>query len=558
MQPVGEELRVARRTLDLEDYIDVARRHKAWVLGPTFLGVVVAVVVAFLWPNTYVSKAIVRVVPPQVPERFVPTNINIAIDQRINMAQSILSRATLTNIIQTYGLYPSQRKRSPMEDVIEDMRKDVNVGSVFNVQRGKSMSAFEVSFAYQNRFLAQKVCADLVARFIDENIRARSQQSVSTTGFLKDQWEQAKKELDAAEQKLSVFRARFNGRLPDQLESSMQRLNAFDSQINSLNSSVNRALQEKMLLDTKLNTLKTQLSQGGSGITEEIPTVVVTKEVSQRLTELDHQITNLELGLTALREKWTDQHPAVVTQRSRINTLRESRAKLAAEEDERYKERLKKAGAIGPIRRVDANRQREIRDTQGQIDATLAQLQVKDMEIENLQKEQARIDKIAKDYRAQLQASPANEGEYSVLLQDRELARKRYDDQNLKLSQSEVATDLENRKQGETLELLDPPSTPQTPTAPKRWLIIGVGVALGLGIGLTLAGVWEVKDTSLKNLKDVRAYTHLMVLTSIPLLENDFIVRRRRRLAWLGWSTACLIGVAIMGASVFYYLSTST
>ena len=68
---------VPRRPMDVEDYIDIVRRHKAWILGPTFGALVLSVVVAFLWPDTYVSTAVIRVVPPQVPEAYVPTNVNM-------------------------------------------------------------------------------------------------------------------------------------------------------------------------------------------------------------------------------------------------------------------------------------------------------------------------------------------------------------------------------------------------------------------------------------------------------------------------------------------------
>ena len=44
---------VTRRPLDVEDYIDVARRHKGWIVGTTFAGIVLAVVIAYLWPDTY-------------------------------------------------------------------------------------------------------------------------------------------------------------------------------------------------------------------------------------------------------------------------------------------------------------------------------------------------------------------------------------------------------------------------------------------------------------------------------------------------------------------------
>ena len=73
-------------------------------------------------------------------------------------------------------------------------------------------------------------------------------------------------------------------------------------------------------------------------------------------------------------------------------------------------------------------------------------------------------------------------------------------------------------------------------------------------LGLVIAGAREMKDTSLKNLKDVRAYTQMAILGSVPLLENDFVVRRRRRMAWLGWTTACLAAAVVMSGSVVYLL----
>ena len=76
--------------------------------------------------------------------------------------------------------------------------------------------AFQIGFAYNNRFIAQKVTTDLVSRFLEENVREVSQQTVSTTQFLRDQWDSAKKKLDDIEQKLSVFRTQNMGRLPEE------------------------------------------------------------------------------------------------------------------------------------------------------------------------------------------------------------------------------------------------------------------------------------------------------------------------------------------------------
>ena len=82
-----------------------------------------------------------------------------------------------------------------------------------------------------------------------------------------------------------------------------------------------------------------------------------------------------------------------------------------------------------------------------------------------------------------------------------------------------------------------------------------IGVTTGMTLGIVLAGAKEMKNTSLKNLKDVRAYTNLPVLSSIPLLENALLVRRKRRRFWLAWSAAIILGTAVISGSMFYYFS---
>src|SRR5207344_2039855 len=137
------------------------------------------------------------------------------------------------------------------------------------------------------------------------------------------------------------------------------------------------------------------------------------------------------------------------------------------------------------------------------------------------------------------------------------LAKQNYEEYHRKTQVSETAKDLEDQKAGENLEVLDPATAPEQPSEPNRpqWAAIGAGA--GLMIGIVLAGGKEMKNTSLKNLKDVRAYTNLPVLSSIPLLENALQVRRKRRLVGLAWSSAILLGISFMGGSMYFYMSSS-
>jgi hypothetical protein len=140
-----------------------------------------------------------------------------------------------------------------------------------------------------------------------------------------------------------------------------------------------------------------------------------------------------------------------------------------------------------------------------------------------------------------------------ALMRELSLAKTTYEDYHRKSEVSETSKDLEEHMAGEQLEVLDGASDPQAPAEPNRLQIAAVGTGMGLMLGIVLAGAQEMKNTSLKNLKDVRAYTNLPVLSSIPLLENALLVRRKRRLLWLAWSSAIIFGSIAMSAAAYYY-----
>jgi polysaccharide chain length determinant protein (PEP-CTERM system associated) len=556
MQP-QDILEAPRRSLDVEDYIDILRRHKAWILGPVFAALVVSVVVAFLWPDTYVSSAVIRVVPPQVPENLVATNVSGDLQGRISsLAQLILNRATLLNIINTQGLYKKELSRKPSDDVIEDMRAhDIKVVplalSLQQTERGPRYPAFEIQFSYNNRFTAQKVVENLVARFLEENTREVSQETVSTTQFLHDQRELAKKKLDAVEEQLSVFRSKNLGHLPDEQQANYSQLNAMQAQMLNLNTAMNRVNQEKLLFENQLRIYHEQLSTLKDPVIQE----QVLQQKNDKLAEKDREITQLENTLVSERERYKDTHPDVQRLIALIAGAKKQRETMAKEEETKKSDPAA-ATAAAPVRPPNPQFVREQRDLEAQIERMQALIQAKDLEMEDYKKQAKDAEVAIRSAQSRLEGIPVGIKEYDELIRERELAKHDYEDLDRRVSTSSMSTALVRNQQGERLEQLDPPSLPQTPSEPKRPLIIAIGTGIGFILGLCLAGAREMKDGALKNLKDVRAYTQLPVLGSIPLLENDLVVRRRRRLAWLAWSTACLVGVVIMSSSVVYYYAT--
>jgi uncharacterized protein involved in exopolysaccharide biosynthesis len=190
-----------------------------------------------------------------------------------------------------------------------------------------------------------------------------------------------------------------------------------------------------------------------------------------------------------------------------------------------------------------------------QMESTRNRILNKENEIKSAEKDRAELQRIVSTYQQKLEDAPLNEQQYNALLREFNLAKTDYEDMSKRHDASETAQSLEEHKAGENLEVLDPATLPEQPSEPNRLAWAGIGTAAGLGLGIMLAAAQEVRNTSLKNLKDVRAYTNMPVLSSIPLLENALLVRRKRRLVWLAWSSAVIIGCILMTGSMYYRFS---
>jgi succinoglycan biosynthesis transport protein ExoP len=549
MQP-QENVSITRRPLDVEDYIDVLRRHKSWIFGPTFLALVAATVVAFLWPDTFLSTGTIRVVPPQVPEMYVNSNLNNDLQGRFNsMIEGILNRTTLQSIISEFDLYKKDLRRMPLEDVIDNMRlHDVVIEPVQGVGQvnGRSqVAAFHIGFKYNNRLVAQKVAQKLIADIMLENQKETSDVSKETSQFLRQSWDAARDKLNEFENKLSTFRQNNLGKLPEQQQSNFNQMTAIQTQLLNLNTSMGRVTQEKLVLESQQRAYKDQLTQ----LKDPSASEQAAQQTNEKLQEKDREIAALDTLLTSVRERYKENFPDVQNLVAKLAAAKKQREDILKEEANKKPETVvaRPANPMYLAKQSDLNS--AIKRLQAYMDA-------KDLEMQDYRKQSDQFTAQLKEVQGRLAGMPVGLKEYDALARDRDLAKAEYERLDKSLNNSDLATRVIQNRQGERLELTEDASIPQTPTEPKRPVIILAGTGLGLILGLFLAGAREVKDTSLKNLKDVRAYTQLPILGSIPLLENDLIVRRRRRITWLAWATACLVGLVVMSSSVVYYYAT--
>jgi uncharacterized protein involved in exopolysaccharide biosynthesis len=263
---------------------------------------------------------------------------------------------------------------------------------------------------------------------------------------------------------------------------------------------------------------------------------------NERNSELEKRISDLETSIASMKERYTPAMPELQTAQENLAVLRRQRDEASKAPASKNSEADSNPLLAG--QRLDA---------QAQVDQLETQLKATSLEEQQIARAVIAANSQLNTLQARLASSPAGEKEYSDLIQESQSARLKWADADAKAHKSEISKELESAKQGETLELVDDASVPVDPTEPKRGFIIPIGAVGGLFLGIILVAIREVKDTSLKNLKDARAYTQLTVLGSIPLLENDVVIQRRKQVRLVSWAIATVVGIGIIAGSVAHY-----
>ena len=544
----------SRRQPDIEDYIDMLRRYRSWIIGPMFAGLVISVVVAFFWPDTYVSTAVMTITPQQVSQSLVHADVATQMGTRLQeMETEILSRSSLSDLIVHLDLYKKERTQKPLEDIVQDMRnRAIQVKPYESTGSGTEsrVQAFAISFSYTDRYKAQQVVRELIGKFEEQNLIYMTKTASVTTEFLGDELKNAKQHLEDLDQKLTQFKVANQGKLPDQFQANVQAENAAEAEAARMADTLSQAQARKVMLEQSLQNLiadqnfyvqhgEDVVNSGGGG----------GGVKSQQLVALEALLTQQKSRLASMLKLYGENYPEINSIRAEISVTESQKADL----EKQLEAQAASTPEKGPTKVANVGVQARLEELKNSIATIKIQIQTTQGDIDRIIKNQGLVAQKIVAYQARIEQAPLNEQEYMQLTSDYQLAKTNYESMVQKRDSSETAKDLEQHKGGENLELLDPASLPEQATDPNRPAWAAIGTALGLVIGIVLAGAKEMRDASLKNLKDVRAYTNLPVLSSIPLLENALLVRRKRRLFWLAWSSSFIVGCLAMTVSVYYH-----
>ena len=117
-----------KKLLSIHDYLEIGLRRKWYIIVPLVVSVLISFGVYQYLPKVYKATTLILVQPQSVPENYVRPTITDEVIYRLNtIGQEILSRTRLEKIIGEFNLYRDLRKKVPMEEVVETMRKAIVV-----------------------------------------------------------------------------------------------------------------------------------------------------------------------------------------------------------------------------------------------------------------------------------------------------------------------------------------------------------------------------------------------------------------------------------------------
>jgi Ca2+/H+ antiporter len=110
---------------------------------------------------------------------------------------------------------------------------------------------------------------------------------------------------------------------------------------------------------------------------------------------------------------------------------------------------------------------------------------------------------------------------------------------------------MEQSRQGEQFRILDPAIPAKRPAAPNRIGLILVSVLLAVGTAGAAAMLVEHLDTSFHTLDDLRSFTKVPVLASIPSIVGGVDTARQARQRLLT-ATSIALGLALVVAASYH------
>ena len=509
------------------EYARIIWKRKWLILLPT-----IAIASAITWvvirlPNIYESSTLIVVKPSAIPDAVVPAASEETLTRQLTaISQYVTSRSSLLPLIEKYRLYEAERLRGePMEQLIDHMRRDINVE--LNTSRNDITNGFNISYRGRDQRTTQAVTAELATKYIDAHAKNSSDAGKGMTNFFEHQLVAAKEELDAVDRQRLEFMQQNLSHLPSDQAALVGQLSGLYEQQKALFAEIGRLRESAALLNAREGDLTKQREQeieNASELVEDPKKTPEYLELAKRQSDVDAEVRYME---TTLKPK----NPDLIKKKEELAAIQSRMQQIVEDGQAKILAKQKKLGDM-----VDP-RLNEVKYSK----------QLVDSEIKRQQKALEETNQQIGSIQGRLNAVPGAQVGLQAL--DREYQSKKvsYDALLAQKEKADLIAGMQTNQQGESIAVVDAANLPERPVAPKRPMLIIMGLMLGLLVGLAFASLFEVpRLLTVQTTNDAEHYTGLPVLVAVPELLTPQESRRvplRRRLLLAAGIVVTLISI---------------
>ncbi|MBV5317129.1 MAG: hypothetical protein JZU50_04940 [Desulfobulbaceae bacterium] len=496
------------------------------LIAASLLLAITAGLVYYLYvPKIYQSDALLSYEQRQInPAKMAPEEGKVKLEETLaTLKEMVMSRNSLEKVITQFSLYEEARKKLPIEDVIESMRKDIII------KPAPKGDIFSVSFQGAVPQKVMRVTNSLASLFIEENLKYREVRATETSKYTQDELAMSKKVLDEKELLMRDYKLKYFNEMPEQRESNLARIKALNERSQGIQNSIQELERTKIMAQEQM-VWKQRLA--ATRVTGE--TVGTGRQGETNVERLQR----LRVYLSDLLSKYTEQHPEVRRTKQLIEQLE---GKVGKEQP------------LSPQSAAFAPSRANLLDS---MESQRLQLQLKEIDsnIKELRFSLATVPEEIEKYQKWVEAAPVREAEWKGLTRDYEELRRHYDYLVAQNLQAQSAEKLEHNQKGSKFKVIDSARLPEKPSKPNFLKILLAAIAAGLALSVGTIVAMEFIDTSFKDAREIEEYLGVPVISAIPYLEKDAETRRKQVLLRLSVALVSIYGTILLAAIAFLWI----
>lgn len=509
-----------------DQIIEIILRYRWLIICFMAVSLTLGVAKTLTSDRTYEASTLILVQPQKVPTNYVRSVVSTGIEARIStISQQIMSRSNLEKIIDQFGLFAGKEDMY-LEDKIEGLRSRINV-KIDRVRHGSE--TFTVRFVGSEPERVMQITNTLASYFMEENLRVREAQAVGTSEFLEAELEKTRERLEEKESRLSEYRAKYLGGLPDELEANLRTLDRLQAQLTNKQDALRDERNAMATLQTRISQHKELLAQNAR-----------MNEEENRLSRADNlpesereRLEALKKNLDMLLLKYTEKHPDVMKLQ---NTIEKLSAKI-----KNNPEKPGKKDVSIPAYGYHAPSGQDMFEYSGQYsrdpDIRKLQMQLEDTRknIAGIEEDMRRIENKMEIYQQRVEDTPKREQELQKLRRDYANIQDVYASLLARKLEAEISVNMEKKQKGEQFRILDHARVPEKPISPDVRKAFGISFGAGGILTGCIIVVLFLFDDAVRRDEDIEDSLDLPILAEIAPIRHfsDQIKEKMKTMVFL-------------------------